>query len=83
MTIDDPIVKNILIDHCQIEKILLIEDQNIAIQLTCDEENVPKNLRKVIVTNPFSEIFPAPNYRSYALSYSVKYLQVDTAQKKL
>lgn len=57
----DPIVTNALIDHCKIERILLSEDQRNGFDLTSSVENIPRNLLKVFVLNPPTEIFPAPS----------------------
>lgn len=32
-----------------------------------EERNVPENLMKVVLLDPFSEYYPAPNYRTYSL----------------
>lgn len=66
--VSDPIVMNCLIDQRAIETILLVDDTDLAMSLTSEETNVPRNLQKVILLKPFSEFYPAPNYRTYALT---------------
>ncbi|XP_055379842.1 structural maintenance of chromosomes protein 6 isoform X2 [Condylostylus longicornis] len=75
---DNPVVMNCLIDRGKIETILLTENQTLAINLTAYEENVPRNLLKVILLNPFLEYCPAPKYRAYSLTERPpRYLQVN------
>lgn len=77
ISVSDPVVQNCLIDQVRIETILAVEDQNMAIDVTSHAENVPRNLQKVIVMEPFSEFYPVPNYRSYGLQKKpARYLQV-------
>lgn len=79
----DPVVINALIDHCNIECILLAEDQQVAFNYCQNEENVPRNLLKVIVANPPTETFPEPNLRTYALKkMQPRFLQVNMEQRK-
>lgn len=65
--VSDPVVMNCLIDHRRIEQIVLVEDTDKAIELTQEVENVPQNLLRVVLLNPMSEYYPAPNYRTYAM----------------
>lgn len=77
ISVSDPVVMNCLIDQVRIETILAVEEQNLAIHLTSQSENVPRNLQKVVVMEPFSEFYPMPNYRSYGLQKrNARYLQV-------
>ncbi|XP_035780884.1 structural maintenance of chromosomes protein 6-like [Anopheles albimanus] len=77
----DPVVMNRLIDSAAIDTILVTEQQSIAIQLTSEVENVPENLSKVIVTEPCSEFYPQPRYRSYAIQLKpARYLQVSMGE---
>ncbi len=79
----DPIVTNVLIDHCKIEQILFADDEKNGFNLTANLENVPYNLQKVIVLNPRTEMFPAPSMRTYALKIQApRYLQVNMKQRK-
>lgn len=74
--VSDPVVLNCLIDQLRIETILIVDSTETAIHLTQDEVNVPHNLQKIVLLNPFSEYYPAPNYRSYALNERpVQYIQ--------
>lgn len=81
--VSDPVVMNCLIDNCQVEMILLTENEQMAIRITEDEENVPSNLLRILLMSPFTEFYPAPNYRSYSLDErQARYLQVDMSQRK-
>uniref|UniRef100_A0A182LZS7 Structural maintenance of chromosomes protein 6 n=1 Tax=Anopheles culicifacies TaxID=139723 RepID=A0A182LZS7_9DIPT len=81
--VNDPVVMNRLIDSAAIETILVTEHQSIAIQLTNEIENVPQNLSKVYVSEPCSEFYPQPKYRSYGLQQKPpRYLQVSMDELK-
>lgn len=81
--VTDPVVMNCLIDNCQIEMILLTESEQMAMRLTEDEENVPRDLMRLLLMKPYTEFYPAPNYRSYSLDERpARYLQVDMSQRK-
>lgn len=81
--VNDPNVKNCLIDQQNIETILFTEDVNEAQQLTSKRANVPPNLSRVILLNPYSEFYPAPNYRQYAKrSKNARILRLKTANKE-
>lgn len=81
--VSDPVVMNCLIDNCQVEMILLTENEQMAMRITEDEENVPRDLLRVMLMSPFTEFYPAPNYRSYSLEdRPARYLQVDMSQRK-
>lgn len=83
INVSDPVVMNCLIDQIKIETILAVEDQDTAIELTSQAENVPRNLQKVVVMEPFSEFYPMPNYRSYGLQRRpARYLQVNMTELK-
>ena len=74
--VSDPVVMNCLIDQRHIESIVLVENTEVAIEMTQDVENVPQNLLRVVLLRPFSEYYPAPNYRSYAMTQKpVRYIQ--------
>lgn len=76
--VTDPVVMNRLIDSVAIDTILVTEHQMIALQLTSEKENVPKNLTKVLVRDPCLEFYPKPRYRNYTkMSIQSRYLQVD------
>lgn len=80
---DVAIVMNCLIDSCRIERVLIVEEEPLAIMLTSDVENVPRNLLRVVLLNPATELYPAPNFRTYSSQKRyAKYLQVDQAQRK-
>lgn len=66
--VSDPVVMNCLIDQRQIEQFVLVQDTETAIEMTQDIENVPENLLRVVLLHPYSEYYPAPNYRSYAVN---------------
>ena len=76
INVSDPVVMNCLIDQKRIESIVLVESTDTAIELTQDACNIPQNLLRVVLLKPFSEYYPAPNYRSYALTEKpVRYIQ--------
>lgn len=78
ITVKDPVVMNCLIDQRRIESVVLVEDTEIAIELTSNEHNVPRNMQRVILLRPFSEYYPSPNYRSYTMNEKpARYIQVD------
>lgn len=79
--VDDPVVMNCLIDQVAIENVLLCIKDHSASFLTKNRQSVPHNLKKIICVQPFSEYFPAPNYRSYSLDERpCRYIQVDTQE---
>lgn len=83
ITVSNPDVMNCLIDQVKIETILVTDNQEHAINLTSRQENVPENLFKVIVTEPYRECYPAPMYRSYTKQkYSATILQPNMAQRE-
>lgn len=76
-------VMNCLIDHLRIETILITNSQEHAVRLTSRKENVPANLTRLIVTEPYRVFFPAPLYRSYGKkAQAAKYLQPNMAQRE-
>lgn len=76
--VSDPVVMNVLIDHKLIETVVLVESTETAIELTQDIENVPQNLKRVVLLKPYSEYYPAPSYRTYALKEKpVRYIQTN------
>lgn len=78
INVKDNVVMNCLIDQRRIESVVLVEDTEIAIALTSNEQNVPRNMQRVILLRPFSEYYPSPNYRSYTMSEKpARYIQVD------
>lgn len=81
--VNDPVVMNCLIDQRGIESILFVADTDQAIHFTSEDQNVPRNLQKVILLHPFSEYFPSPNYRTYALKLKpARFLQTDLRELK-
>lgn len=84
IVVENPVVMNCLIDQCNIETILFTESFEHAIHLTSKRENVPRNLFKLLLLEPYSEYFPAPNYRSYAkTSKSSRFLRVNAAEREM
>lgn len=76
--VSDAVVMNCLIDQKKIETVVLVEDTDHAIALTQDEQNVPYNLLRVVLLNPFSEFHPAPKYRSYSMrEQPARYIQTN------
>lgn len=63
----DPVVMNCLIDQLSIETILLTDTKHVAENFTMQQEQVPHNLRKIIVaTEPALEYYPDPRFRMYS-----------------
>lgn len=82
--VENPDIMNCLIDQCKVDTILITDKQNHAMNITSRKENVPANLLKVIVTEPYTEFYPAPVYRSYSKQYfsTAKYLQLNMEQRE-
>lgn len=79
--VSDPVVMNCLIDQRHIEEIVLVDSTEVAIGMTQDLENVPQNLLRAVLLKPFSEFYPAPNYRSYATREKpVRFIQTNTSE---
>lgn len=82
--VENPIAMNCLIDQCSIEMILFTKSFEHAAHITSKKENVPKNLMKVVLLEPYSDYFPAPAYRSYSkYSKQTQYLRVSAAQREM
>lgn len=81
--VDNPIVMNCLIDMCGIETILVTKHTEHAKNITSRKENVPKFLKRVIVTKPYAEFYPAPAYRSYSKKLrAARYLRVSETDRQ-
>lgn len=84
IVVDNPVVMNCLIDSRCIETILFTESFEHAVHLTSKKENVPQNLMKLLLLEPYSEYFPAPAYRSYAKTTGPsRFLRVSAAEREL
>lgn len=80
--VDNVMVLNLLIDMCNIDRVLLTESTDFAEQITSRKENVPRNLLRIIVTKPYAEYYPAPMYRSYSkTTQHQKLLRVSEADR--
>ncbi|XP_054728409.1 structural maintenance of chromosomes protein 6 [Anastrepha obliqua] len=79
----DPVVMNCLIDQLSIETILLTDTKHIAENLTKQQEQVPQNLRKIIVTTePALEYYPDPKFRMYAFNIGpARLIQVNVDER--
>lgn len=78
----DHVVLNCLIDRGSIETILLTESKEVAEQFTSQIENVPQNLRKIILIKPGLEYCPEPSYRVYSLKIRpARFIQVDIRER--
>ena len=65
----DAVVMNCLIDQIHIETVLLTNRKDIAENITSIQQNVPRNLSKVIAItdgNISLEYYPMPKYRMYS-----------------
>lgn len=84
IVVENPIVMNCLIDFGNIETILFTESFEHATRITSKKENVPHNLYKLILLEPYSEYFPAPAYRSYAkTTRPSRHLRVSAAEREM
>jgi chromosome segregation ATPase len=80
LDIEDPVVANCIVDQAAIEGILLIPNNDRAMQLLSSQANVPKNCRQG-VTITGDKYYPDPNYKTYGSRYHrAQYLQVDTKE---
>ncbi|XP_036339217.1 structural maintenance of chromosomes protein 6 [Rhagoletis pomonella] len=75
----DPVVMNCLIDQLSIETILLTDTKHVAENFTMQQEQVPHNLRKIIVaTEPALEYYPDPRFRMYSFKIRpARFIQVN------
>lgn len=77
------VVMNTIIDMVRIESVLICDTMKDGRQLTENLENVPKNLKRVIVMDPLCEVYPAPNFRIYSMTPKpCNFIQVSAAEKK-
>lgn len=78
VNIENPNVMNCFIDQCKADSVVFVTEFEDATRLTDKVENVPPNLARVLLLEPCSEFFPAPNYRSYSLNVAstARYLRV-------
>lgn len=80
INVDNPHIFNTIIDQRNIEKILVTESNDHAKDITSKKENVPPNLSRVILLEPYCEYYPAPLFRSYALkNFPLKFLRIASA----
>lgn len=78
--IDDSIVSNCIVDQAAIEGVLLIPNNERAIQLMSNAAQVPYKCKQA-VTMKGDRYYPDPNYKTYGSRYHrPKYLQVDTKE---
>lgn len=81
--VDNPHVMNCLIDQRNIDRILCTENMDHAVELTSKKENVPPNLARIILLEPYTEYYPAPLYRSYSMRNNViKFLRISVAHRE-
>lgn len=81
LTFTDPVVANTVIDQIGIEAILLLPNDDVAINLMSTTETVPRNC-KYGMTLRGDTYYPAPNYKMYSgHTKQARYLQVDTSER--
>lgn len=68
VSIENPNVMNCFIDFAKADSIVFVNKFEDATHLTDKRENVPPNLSRVFLLEPYSEFYPAPSYRSYSLN---------------
>ena len=67
LIVQDPNVTNCLIDHRHVEQILMIPNDHDAQRLLKSASTVPQNCLYAL-TNSLNQYYPAPSYRSYAMT---------------
>ncbi|KAF7273557.1 hypothetical protein GWI33_013720 [Rhynchophorus ferrugineus] len=81
LSIDDPVVANCIIDQKSIESILLVPNNNRAIELMSNRRNVPAHCIQSI-TIKGDRYYPDPHYKTYASEYhTARFLQVNTEER--
>ncbi|XP_076756684.1 structural maintenance of chromosomes 6 isoform X1 [Xylocopa sonorina] len=77
MEISDPVVANCLIDHREVECVLLIPTSKEAAEVMSNASKVPRNCKRAF-TQKGDTFFPDPHYRSYGGPRNLKarFLQV-------
>lgn len=84
IVVENPVAMNCLLDSSGVERIMFAESADNASYLTSKRENVPRNLFKLMLLEPYSEYFPAPSYRSYGkVLRPARYLRVSAAQREM
>ena len=71
LEVTNPMVKNVLIDHKKIERVLLMGRDSEAQDILSSTRKVPKNC-VYAYTLDMNQFYPAPNYRSYFISPKTK-----------
>ncbi|XP_044745596.1 structural maintenance of chromosomes protein 6 [Coccinella septempunctata] len=80
LEIEDPVVTNCLIDQSSAEAILLIPNDERAMELLSNRANVPTNCLQG-VTIKGDKYYPDPNYKTYCSDYhQAQYLQTDSSE---
>lgn len=77
LIVSDVVVYNSLIDHREVETILLIPTSREACEIMSNARRVPRNCKRAF-TKKGDQFYPDPNYRTYAGDGNTraKYLQV-------
>lgn len=79
VNIENPNVMNCFIDFAKADSVVFVDKFEEATHLTDKIENVPPNLSRVLLLEPYSEFFPAPSYRSYSRNVkTARYLRVSS-----
>lgn len=80
VNIENPTVMNFFIDTVKADSVVFVTKFEDATHLTDKRENVPPNLSKVILLEPYSEFLPAPSYRSYSRNLkTARFLRVTSS----
>lgn len=61
----------------------ICENMTMGRKLTEHTENVPRNLKRVIVMDPLCEVYPQPNFRIYSWQPKrCNFIQVSADEKR-
>lgn len=80
VNIENPNVMNCFIDVIKADSLVFVTKFEDATHLTDKIENVPPNLSRVLLLEPYSEFYPAPSYRSYSRNVTTaRFLRVTSS----
>lgn len=84
MRCKNAVVLNTIIDMHRVEQVLICDGMEMGRKLTENIENVPRNLKRVLVMEPNCEVYPQPNFRIYSsAARQCKFIQVSAEEKRM